>query len=325
MLDAIHQIIDDPSFQTKTLEATEARDAALGLLSWQGDDSNVVAFEDFANKISSDISNIFEGPVHCRSSRLSANRERMWKQLYSLRSSERYIGQWVSFLDNVGASTTPILYQHITDIVFRAIMKLKYNVNSTDEANTPAITESEANALRYVAGYVCRQVRKKLAAGSHPLKEDLIQCLGYLVREGDDKESELAEEWTDMVDRGGLWRVRNTTFKVFCALEEEMRSLLQPLISQAGTTCTETQKSKIISNLKSSEDVQFHWCITCADFDIDNEEAHHELLSRIIELFVTIRGFAFANALMEKYKQSQRKSSQRSKSLRKNLYTDNVA
>ena len=163
-------------------------------------------------------------------------------------------------------------------------------------------------------------MRKKLAVESHPLKEDLIQCLGYLVREGDYKESELAE-LTDMVDRGGLWRVHNTTFKVFCALEEEMRSLLQPLISQACATCTETQKSKIISNLKSSEDVQFHWCIACADFDIDNEEAHHELLSKIIELFVTIRGFAFANALMEKYKENQVNN----QSLRKNLYTDNVA
>ena len=32
-----------------------------------------------------------------------------------------------------------------------------------------------------------------------------------------------AEEWTDLVDRGRLWHVRETTFQVFCALEEETR------------------------------------------------------------------------------------------------------
>ena len=56
----------------------------------------------------------------------------MWKQLYSLQSSERLY--WPMDIFWI-VSTTPILYQHITDIVFRAIMKLKYNVNSTDEAN----------------------------------------------------------------------------------------------------------------------------------------------------------------------------------------------
>lgn len=29
-----------------------------------------------------------------------------------------------------------------------------------------------------------------------------------------------AEEWTNLIDRGGLWHVKEATFQVFCALEE---------------------------------------------------------------------------------------------------------
>ena len=35
MLDAIGQVLEDPSFKIPTAEATEARDAALNLSAWQ--------------------------------------------------------------------------------------------------------------------------------------------------------------------------------------------------------------------------------------------------------------------------------------------------
>ena len=28
------------------------------------------------------------------------------------------------------------------------------------------------------------------------------------------------EDWTELVDRGGLWRVHENTFHLFCAIEE---------------------------------------------------------------------------------------------------------
>jgi len=37
-----------------------------------------------------------------------------------------------------------------------------------------------------------------------------------------------------------------------------------------------------------------------------------------MELFVTIRGFSYASAWLEKYKQKNKKGTQKSKSLRKN-------
>ena len=46
------------------------------------------------------------------------------------------------------------------------------------------------------------------------------------------------------------------------------------------------------------------------------------LLKMIMELFVTIRGFSFAKSFMELYKQSAKKSTQKSKALRRKIYND---
>ena len=46
----------------------------------------------------------------------------------------------------------------------------------------------------------------------------------------------------------------------------------------------------------------------------------------IVDLYFTIRGFSFTKSFMERYKQECKKSTQKSKALRKNLnsYLDNI-
>ena len=59
-----------------------------------------------------------------------------------------------------------------------------------------------------------------------------------------------------------------------------------------------------------------------ADFDTGDETTHSELLKCIVDLFVTVCGFSYASAWIEKHKQSEKKSTQRSKGLRKKIYSD---
>lgn len=213
------------------------------------------------------------------------------------------------------AEVSPIstLYQHLTDLMFRAIMSKICSLQSTEESERPAITPSQANALHYASGYVCRHLCKKLKGSSHQFKEEFIQCLVKLVRDVDDNEEiETVEEWTELVHRGGLWRVRNT-FQVFCALEEELQLSLHTVVLES----TDATKATLIRKLTTNEDVTFYWCIAASDFTIEDEEAHAELLYMITELFITIRGFSFASAWVERYKRSQKKCTQHSKSLRK--------
>ena len=67
----------------------------------------------------------------------------------------------------------------------------------------PPISASEANALRYAAGYVCRNLHKKLKSASHPHKNELILCLLGLVQDSrlSDSECEMGGEWMFMVYR----------------------------------------------------------------------------------------------------------------------------
>ena len=39
----------------------------------------------------------------------------------------------------------------------------------------------------------------------------------------------ISEGWTELVDREGLWRVRENTFHLFCAIEEVIQLQLKSL------------------------------------------------------------------------------------------------
>ena len=76
------------------------------------------------------------------------------------------------------------------------------------------LNDDEGNALRYTAGYICHHLRKQLECSNHELKEELVLCLMELIRDKDKdcNASNTNEEWTILVDRGGLWYIKNTTY-----------------------------------------------------------------------------------------------------------------
>jgi len=55
----------------------------------------------------------------------------------------------------------------------------------------------------------------------------------------------------------------------------------------------------------SDDDVQFYWIIASADFEIDDAETKEMLLYKIVQLFLTIRGFSLAGVTMEKHTQKR--------------------
>ena len=155
---------------------------------------------------------------------------------------------------------------------------------ATDNSKQPSpLTNNEANALRCVAGYVCRHLRKKIEAFSHPLKEEMILCLMSMVKDKSDTSSKPCEEWTDLIDHGGLWHVQERTL-IFSLYLEEIRVLLISLLTQ------ENRKEKIIEELCNSEAIQFYWLSVSADFDKEDQDVYSELLKRVVELFCNHQG-----------------------------------
>ena len=104
----------------------------------------------------------------------------------------------------------------------------------------------------------------------------------------------------------------------FLVIEEETRQCLKTL-SSSHPKC----KQEIVMSITSDEDVLFYWVISTADLEVENKEIHNILLNMIVELYVTMRGFSYASMWMEKFKKSSKKSTQRSKSLRRDLYENN--
>ena len=99
------------------------------------------------------------------------------------------------------------------------------------------------------------------------------------------------------------------------AIEYQIRTLLKELQNPLPPT-----KADIIKRVTNDDDVQFYWLIASADFEIDDQETHDLLLNRIVKLFLTVRGFSLVGMWMEKYKQLAKKSTQRTKSLHRELH-----
>ena len=118
--------------------------------------------------------------------------------------------------------------------------------------------------------------------------------------------------------RGGLLHISDDLYRVFVAMELDIRKHLR---IEKASEMVSSLEGKLASSLLANEDVQFYWCIVCCEVP---EEIAREILKSIAELWTTIRGFSFAKSYMEIYKQKTSKSLQRSKALRKNLFSGNM-
>lgn len=121
-----------------------------------------------------------------------------------------------------------------------------------------------------------------------------------------------SEDWIDLVDRGGLIHISDTVFSFFAAMEVVVKAHF----STDNPSVMKDVKEAVTAGVLQDSEVLFHWSMVAANWI--NEEAD-ELLKAIVEHWITIRGFSFASAFNELYKQEQKKTIEKSKGTRKNL------
>jgi hypothetical protein len=244
----------------------------------------------------------------------------MWARFHEIRTSAEFLSRWSSFTTSaLGEPATPILTQHLTTLMFRGMIDQQFPLAESTgaEEELPSLSVQEENALRYAAGYVCRNLRKKLTRTSHPLKQELVLGIMDLLEcQGDDDGDESSEAWLNSIDRGGLWYVSDETFMVFRSMEEVVRQHLRK--TSVHILASSVQRQALLSKIASDEDVRFHWCIVAADF---GEEEEKTLLDMIMDLWINIRGFSFVSGRIEQYKQSNKKNLQKSKALCSSLFS----
>ena len=310
-LKGLETVLSDESFKIVSSKvAIEAREVAVSLLKWCSADTNKEQFYTFANEIVT----VLRKPIVAFSCK-SCNREVLWRNYFLQRSSEHFVRSWVNFLKSLHLTPTPVLYQHVTDLIFRQLIQNSF-LGSAGKADVLSLTKNEGRAMRYAIGYICRHLRKKIEKSHHEHKEELILCLVSLCKDSDSEDHGTDEDWIKAQDRGGLVYVKETTYSLFLSIETEVRAHLQGLTGLKPSSSADI----MIKEITSSEDVLFYWLICSADFEIEDSEVHDLLLQMITKLYVSMRGHSYSNALLEKFKQSKKKLIQRSKSLRRDVY-----
>lgn len=243
----------------------------------------------------------------------------MWRTYHQLRTDKAFTDKWVQFLTAVVRSNAcPTFYQYVTDCVFQAMIKQVFKISAEEkthdqevECDYGEIADEEANVIRYVSGYICHSLKKNLQSDQcgHLKRLDLLLSLDDLTTDEQDEQAGASEEWTNLLDRGGLVHVKSDTYMVFRQMELEVRKHLK-----SDITCI--PKKDVVQSICKNEDIQFHWSILMVESEEDVAEL---LLMLLAEKFVTLRGFAFTSTWMEQFKQATKKTVQRSKALRRQV------
>jgi len=110
----------------------------------------------------------------------------------------------------------PVLYQHLTDKIFEILVQEYYHQEHLDPEVT-SMQQNERSVLRYITGYTCRHLCKKIEKENDEIKEEMVLCLMTLIKDRDESGCETDEKWANSLDRGGLWHVKESTYQLFCA------------------------------------------------------------------------------------------------------------
>ena len=208
--------------------ATLSHKAAEELLEWISRESNTSHSEAFT----SSIVELLDGALpQIQLTRMQAARERMWGAYHSIRTSQVFKCLWTAFLKELNIDVTPIFYQSLTDRLFQKRVEFHFRVQDSAVESVGeecTFTFEEENAIRYAAGYVFRAVKKKVMKSSNCHKEQLIEVVDMLLQDDDDVgEDDASCEWTATVDRGGLIHISDDLYRVFVAIEVDIRRFLR--------------------------------------------------------------------------------------------------
>lgn len=298
----------DDGFQVPSSDAQMAMKVATEVLAWFSCEANQESLNRFSTWLVNSLDICFRD-----SGSLKLRREKMWGDFHRLRTSDKFKREWGDFLEEIGQVALPAFYQFVSNVVFKELVHQHHQISTTEtQSGISPLTFEEENALRYVAGHVCRKVQAQLNSSSIPNKDDMVLFIMDL--SGDEMdESKRTEAWTNAIDRGGLWHVNDDTYTIFYLIEEETRKHFR---ATAASTIHAGSKETLLDKIMQNEDLLFQWCVLSSRVD---ESVGMHVLKMITELYITIRGFAFTTACLELYKQAHKKKLQKSKALRRKL------
>ena len=184
---------------------------------------------------------------------------------------------------------------------------------------TVSLGSEEENAIRYASGYVAMKLVKRYKKEGSKKAAQFVECLSNMAVNGDDSSFyAYTKEWVNTVDRGGLFPINESTFLFF----REVECKTQQCLPAHLVGCSQSASKDLNQQIFDDVDIQFYWSMLTAD--IEEEQYALELLHAIIQLWITIRGFAMTSSWMESYKQVHKKTTKCSNGLRRRLKESNT-
>ena len=258
----------------------------------------------------------------------SRERRKMWTNLSILRA-EKLPSLWAAFLKSICTdSIDPLFMELVNDALFERLINqlCDHHCAGGRESKTEVeITEDEQMIMRYACGYVGLKLHDKFIKQHGEKAAMFVECIDQMYADGPSSSLlEYTREWVDRINRGGLFDVSDDAFLLFFCIEEAMREKLmvhmRRSILQSPEESSEEKKA-IITFVTGDCDVQYRWGIL-ADNVITEESDSMELLTHVVSLWLTIRGFSISKGWMEDYKVKSATTAKRKKSLRKELKKD---
>ena len=195
-----------------------------------------------------------------------AKREQMWSNYHKLICSSSFRDKWVAVLGQPCSTLSQYLSRRMLD----QLVLLLFPLPSKEDGPTtlqPELTSAEENALRYAAGYVIHSIKNKVKKGKHPLREALLYGLSDMCLKDDVDNT--SENWLNAVDRGGLVHVNHTAFKLFHAIEMELR---QHFMISKVEEMDERYRDNVNVNTSIIGDVDVQYYMDCVTEDLEEEE-----------------------------------------------------
>jgi hypothetical protein len=198
-----------------------------------------------------------------------------------------------------------ILWQCLLDVIVKRHLSVSTRSETSIHRKPRILSIVEQNAIRYTAGAVIRKLFEK------SVSEQQISCLhGFLKRkdESNVSDDDTSETWIKFIDRGGLYSVTDVAFDLFIEIEDFTYHHLQLKEPVKNLSQLATQNAQIMAALRP--------CVI--DSDIGNVELL-DLLYKITMEWTKTRGNAMVSIEIEKYKKKKSATTNKRKSLRKDL------
>ena len=189
-----------------------------------------------------------------------------------------------------------LFIQSVTQEFFEARLKAEFHEKQgPSEVTTDDITDHEKNILMYACGYVPATLIRKYEKRNESKFASFVQCLQQMaVGVAEDSFYDYAKQWFHLINRGGAFELGDSGLNFFLMVEKKIRTYLNNIYE---AQCD--PRDQVISGLLKDEDILYYWSMVYVSL---TEEEACELLSDILNLWLTVRGFSVTGSWNEQYK-----------------------